>query len=320
MRVGDATAVPGRVPRILCIGIPVRDLTLRVDGFPQRGSKTPASHFDEICGGNGLNGAVAIARLGGRAALTGPIGDRQEASSGFIFEKLAREGVDTAHLVHMPGLVTPVSAIVIDGDGERTIVTFRDPGLWRVRLPDTEALLADCDAILIENRCGPFVADLAAAARRRGIAVITAVDLAMSPDDGLLTSSSHLIFSSEALRATAGLAGDAEALTKIAGLTPSFLAVTRGAQGTIWLDPQQNLHETPAFPVQAVDTLGAGDVFQGAFTLAITEGEDLPGALRFAAAAAALKCSRHGGAFAAPQRPEVEALLTQSGASTQVSP
>jgi sugar/nucleoside kinase (ribokinase family) len=308
------------VPRILCVGIPVRDLTLRVDGFPQRGSKTPASHFDEICGGNGLNGAVAIARLGGRAALTGPIGDRLEASSRFIFEKLAAEGVDTANLVHMPGLVTPISAIVIDEDGERTIVTFRDPGLWQVRLPDTERLLADCNAILIENRCAEFVADLAAAARKRGIAVITAVDRAMSLDDSLLTSSSHLIFSSEALQGTAGMAGDAEALKKMAGLTRSFLAVTRGAQGTIWLDQNQNLHETPAFPVQAVDTLGAGDVFQGAFTLAITERQDLPGALRFAAAAAALKCTRHGGVFAAPQRPEVEALLAQRPAPTQVGP
>jgi sulfofructose kinase len=309
MSPGDATAAPGRVPRILCIGIPVRDLTLRIDGFPQRGSKTSASHFDEICGGNGLNGAVAIARLGGRAALTGPIGDRLEASSRFIFEKLAREGIDTAHLVHMPGLVTPVSAIVIDADGERTIVTFRDPGLWQVSLPDTEALLADCDAILIENRCAEFVADLAAAARQRGIAVITAVDLAMSLQDSLLTLSSHLIFSSEALQATAGISGDAEALMKMAAVTPSFLAVTRGAQGTIWFDQDRNLRETPAFPVQAVDTLGAGDVFQGAFTLAITEGKDLPGALRFAAGAAALKCTRHGGAFAAPQRAEVEALL-----------
>jgi sugar/nucleoside kinase (ribokinase family) len=59
-----------------------------------------------------------------------------------------------------------------------------------------------------------------------------------------------------------------------------------------------------------VDTLGAGDVFHGAFALAITENQDLRAALRFASAAAALKCTRFGGAFAAPQRAEVEALLT----------
>ena len=102
-----------------------------------------------------------------------------------------------------------------------------------------------------------------------------------------------------------------EALKKIAKLTPSFLAGTRGAQGTIWLDEQQKLQQTPAFPVHTVDTLGAGDVFHGAFSLAITEKQDLRSALTFASAAAALKCTRFGGAFAAPQRAEVEALLSQ---------
>ena len=76
-----------------------------------------------------------------------------------------------------------------------------------------------------------------------------------------------------------------------------------------WLDARGELQETPAFPVHTVDTLGAGDIFHGAFTLAITEGEDVPAALRFASAAAALKCTRFGGAFACPQRPEVEAFL-----------
>jgi sulfofructose kinase len=118
------------------------------------------------------------------------------------------------------------------------------------------------------------------------------------------------------LQETAGVADDGEALKKIAKLTPSFLAGTRGAQGTIWLDEGQNLQQTPAFPVHTVDTLGAGDVFHGAFALAITENQDLRAALQFASAAAALKCTRFGGAFAAPQRAEVEALLGQKRSLT----
>ena len=107
---------------------------------------------------------------------------------------------------------------------------------------------------------------------------------------------------------------DAEALKKIARLTPSFLAGTRGALGTLWLDDNGNLQQTPAFPVHTVDTLGAGDVFHGAFALAVTEQQELPEALRFASAAAALKCTRFGGAFAAPQRAEVEEFLNQDRA------
>lgn len=300
-----------RPPRILCIGMPVRDLTFRVHGLPARGSKENATHFDEICGGNALNGAIGIVRLGGRASICGPMGDERETSSRYIFEKMAEEGIETRHLVHIPGLVTPISNIMIDPSGERTIVTFRDPELWNVRLPDTDELLDDCDAILTESRCATFCTDLCAEATRRGIPVVVDVDRAMSLREGLLTASSHLIFSSEPLQETAGVADDGEALKKIAKLTPSFLAGTRGAQGTIWLDEEHNLQQTPAFPVHTVDTLGAGDVFHGAFALAITEGQALRAALRFASAAAALKCTRFGGAFAAPQRTEVEALLQE---------
>jgi len=298
-------------PRILCIGMPVRDLTFRVQGLPARGSKEHASHFEEICGGNALNAAIGIVRLGGRASICGPMGDARETTSRYIFDKLAHEGIDTTHIVRMPGLVTPISNIMIDPTGERTIVTFRDPELWKVHLPDTDKLLEDCDAILTESRCAEFCTDLCVEARRRGIPVIVDVDRAMSLREGLLTASSHLVFSSEPLQETAGIANDAEALLKIAKLTPSFLAGTRGAQGTIWLDEHQALQQTPAFPVHTVDTLGAGDVFHGAFALAITEKQDLREALRFASAAAALKCTRFGGAFAAPQRAEVSELLSQ---------
>ena len=309
-------AAPRIAPRILCVGMPVRDLTFRVPGVPARGSKEHASHFDEICGGNALNAAIGIVRLGGRASICGPIGDARETSSRFIFEQMAHEGIDTKHIVHMRGLVTPISAIMIDPSGERTIVTFRDPELWKVELPDVDALLEDCDAILTESRCAEFCTDLCAEARRRGIPVIVDVDRAMSLREGLLTASSHLVFSSEPLQETADVSDDGQALQKIAKLTPSFLAGTRGPRGTIWLDEHQDLQETPAFPVHTVDTLGAGDVFHGAFTLAITEQQEVRQALRFASAAAALKCTRFGGAFAAPQRAEVEELLSQGSSAS----
>jgi sulfofructose kinase len=305
------TGAPKIPPRILCVGMPVRDLTFRVNAMPARGSKERATHFDEICGGNALNAAIGIVRLGGRASLCGPMGDSRETSSRFIFDKLADEGIETTHIVHMPDLATPISSIMIDPGGERTNITFRDPGLWKMKLPPTELLLEDCAAILTESRCAPFCTELCAEAVRRGIPVIVDVDRAMSTEEGLLTASSHLVFSSGPLQETAGVVDEGEALRKIASLTPSFLAGTRGPGGTIWINEGGELEETPAFPVQAVDTLGAGDVFHGAFALAMTEKQELRQALRFASAAAALKCTRFGGAYAAPQRAEVEEFLDQ---------
>jgi len=196
-------------------------------------------------------------------------------------------------------------------------VTFRDPKLWQVKLPDFDTLLDDCAAILTESRCAEFCTELCAEAVRRGIPVIVDVDRAMSLREGLLNASTHLVFSSEPLQETADVTDDAQALKKIAKLTGSFLAGTRGPKGTIWLDENGDVQETPAFPVHTVDTLGAGDVFHGAFALAITEKQELRQALRFASAAAALKCTRFGGAFAAPQRTEVEELLSKGKVPAQ---
>ncbi len=301
----------GSKKNILCIGMPVRDLTFGVQAVPGRGQKFHADRFAQICGGNALNAAIGINRLGGKASLTGPMGDEAETSSQYIYDDLAKEGIDTSHLVHMPGLVTPISGIMMDPSGERTIISFRDPALWKVKLPSADLLLKDCDAILIESRCAGFATDLCHEARRRDIPVVVDIDSTMSQSEGLLSASSHLIFSDEALQGTAGISDDAAALRKMAKLTTSFLAVTLGPKGTLWLDDKHELQRTPAFPVHTVDTLGAGDIFHGAFALEFAGGRTVPEALRFASAAAALKCTRYGGAFACPQRAEVEALLAK---------
>jgi sugar/nucleoside kinase (ribokinase family) len=305
---------PAKSPRILCIGMPVRDLIFRVNELPARGNKKRATHYSELSGGNAFNAGVAITRLGGRVLMSGPMGDAREKSSMYMFDDMKREGIDGSAVVHMPGLVTPISNIMIDQTGERTIVTYRDPALWKVKLPDADELLQDCAAVLTESRCAEFVTDICVEATARGIPVILDADYIMSLREGLLVASSHIVFSAEALHATAGLTDDTEALRKIAELTPAFLAVTNGAQGMLWLDEERKPHHMPSFPVHTVDTLGAGDVFHGAFALAVAEKQPLEHAMRFSSAAAALKCTRFGGAFASPQRAEVEALLHQSPA------
>jgi sulfofructose kinase len=302
-----------KAPKILCVGIPVRDLTYRINELPGRGEKIRAEAFNEIVGGNALNAAIGIVRLGGRALLSGPMGDPSETSSAYIFEKLAEESIE-ANLQRVEGVVTAVSNVMIDPSGERTIVTWRDPELYSVQLPDIDELLEDCAAVLTENRCAPFATELCVEATRRKIPVVLDADVVMSMREGLLNAASHLIFSVEALTATAGTTQLEDALRRIAEQTPGFVAVTRGAQGMMWLDETGQVQVMPTFPVHTVDTLGAGDVFHGAFALAITEARTIPDAMRFASAAAALKCTRFGGAFAAPDRAEVEALLSRGSA------
>jgi sulfofructose kinase len=303
----------GKSPRILCIGMPVRDLTYHIKELPGRGEKVRAEKFEEIAGGNAPNAGIGIARLGGRVLLSGPMGDASETSSQYIVDQLEKEGIET-DLVRMPGTVTPTSNVMIDPAGERTIVTYRDPKLWDVKLPKPDVLLQDCAAVLAENRCASFSTELCVEASRRKIPVVLDADVVMSMREGVLSVASHVIFSAEALTQTAGSQDLEAALRRLAEQTKAFLAVTRGAQGMMWLDAAGRLQTMPTFPVHTVDTLGAGDVFHGAFALAIAEGSNITEAMRFASAAAALKCTRFGGAFAAPDRAEVEELLSRGAA------
>src|SRR5262249_35417866 len=152
--------------------------------------------------------------------------------------------------------------------------------------------------VLADNRFPEFVTPICAAARARGAPVVLDADRATQLDDPLFTLASHVIFSSEALRATTGLA-DIEVGILRAEKIAGFVAVTNGRDGVLWMDAGL-VRRLPAFAVRAVDTLGAGDTFHGAFALALAEGGDVVSALRFAAAAAALKCTRFGGVSGTP--------------------
>ena len=209
------------------------------------------------------------------------------------------------------GVSTGISAIFIDAAGDRMIVTNRDERLAAVAPADAAHLVASADAVIADNSLPEFVRPICMAARARGLAVVLDADRATEVSDDLFRVASHVVFSSECLRLTTGLDDLAAGLERIAAMTQSVLAVTNGAHDVLWRR-DRTLRRSPVFPVNAVDTLGAGDVFHGAFALALAEGRNLPAAMRFAAAAAGLKCTRLGGSAAAPYRGEVEALLAGS--------
>jgi sulfofructose kinase len=297
-------------PVVLCAGIAVQDLVFRVERFPPPGGKIQAQDFVIVGGGCAANAAVAIARLGGRARYAGPLGGPAggEPLSDRLLAYLAAEGVTTEGVVRVDGVTAPVSAIFIDANGEKMIATRRDPKLTAARLGDPEALVADIAALLVDNRYPDFVLPLCRAARRHGRPVVIDADKITSLEDPLLAAASHVIFSAECLLGTTEMTELEPALRQAAARTGAFIAVTNGPDDVLWIETL-GLRRMPVFTVATVDTLAAGDVFHGAFALAIAEGGDEPAAMRFAAAASALKCARFGGIAGAPNRAKVDALL-----------
>ena len=304
------SARPHARPAILCAGIAVIDHVFAVDRFPQSGTKTRASDFVSTVGGGAANAAVAIARLAGRVKLAAPLGGPSGADSigDELLARLAREGVDCSGVSRVSGTMSSISAIFIDASGERLIVNHRDGKLTQVQPANLDALVRDVDGVLIDNRFPEFVLPIAQAARRRGLAVVLDADEPTQRANALLPACSHVIFSAEGLRAVGECDELAEALKRVAVRTDAFLAVTDGANDIMWLETDSVRH-MPAFAIDAVDTLAAGDVFHGAFALALAEGNDIANAMRFAAAAAAVKCTRFGGISGAPSRAETENFL-----------
>jgi sulfofructose kinase len=131
-------------------------------------------------------------------------------------------------------------------------------------------------------------------ARGRGIPTVLDGDVADAEVfERLLPLTDHAIFSEPALAAFAGSADDAS-LSTLSRFNCRVVAVTRGGDGVSWYE-NGRLQRRAAYPASVVDTTGAGDVFHGAYVLAIGAGLGVPDAMAFASAAAALKCTRSGG-------------------------
>ena len=303
----------GVAPRILCTGIIVLDEVFQVEEFPQADGKVQATGFFVVNGGCAANAAVAIARLGGRAALAGPMGGPvgEDANGDRVLAALAREQVDCSFCQRVAGLATALSAIFMNARGDRTIVTYRDERIAKTAPADPAGIVASADAVLADNRYPAFAQPICEAARRRAIPVVLDGDRPTVEDDPLFRIATHVIFSAECLRETTGMSDLAAGLLRIASRTDAFLAVSNGPDDVVFLEGRK-LCRLPVFAIAAVDTLGAGDAFHGGFVLALAEGASEVEAMRFGAAAAGIKCSRLGGSAGAPTRAEVEAFLANA--------
>jgi len=232
------SAKVGSAPRVLCAGIIVLDEVFCVEEFPRNDGKVEAKEFFAVNGGCAANAAVAVARLGGRAALAGPLGGPAgtDENGDRVMAALAREAIDISACQRVEGLSTGLSAILINARGERTIVTYRDQRIAAVAPRDPQALAGMADIVLVDNRLPQFVRPICEAARRRHVRVVLDADKATVEDDPMFGIATHVIFSSECLSATTGRHDLAEGLAAVARHTGAFLAVSNGPDDILFVD------------------------------------------------------------------------------------
>jgi|KBSSwiStaDraftv2_1062776.scaffolds.fasta_scaffold337275_1 sulfofructose kinase len=294
--------------QILCVGHAALDRVFAVDAWPTGSAKIVASRFDESGGGMGANAAVAAARLGARVAFWGPTGD--DATADVIAAQLRDEGVDVHNLRRLPGVRSSSSAVLIDARGERLVVGFRSEALHSPADWLPLHAVSGVDAVLADVRWPEGAAAVLQAARERNVHAILDGEVAERDVlERLLSCAQHVVFSERGLSV---LSADVEGGLRLALARGAELAaVTRGERGVLWIEKgrPERTHHCPAYTVNAIDTLAAGDVFHGAYALAIAQRRDIEHAMRFASAAAAIKCTRPGGRGGAPTLAEVETFL-----------
>ncbi len=295
---------------MLCVGAAVLDTLFRVRAIPQTPGKVLPYEMLQVAEGMASSAAYAIVRLGGHASLWGAVGDDPTGQQ--ILSELGQAEIDVSGSARVAGARSAVSTILIDDDGERLIVPFYDPKLHEEVRDVTSDDLATFDAVMVDVRWPALALKVLQAARTAGKPAILDGDVA-APEiiDRLARHADHIIFSEPAAFSLSKIADPADMVSFLRKQYPqALIVVTAGERGSYWWNEEADgVAHVPAFRVKTVDTLAAGDIFHGAYALAVTEGLTTDAAIRMASAAAALKCSSFGGRLGAPERADVLALL-----------
>lgn len=296
---------------VACVGLATLDLIHRIEAFPPEPVKVRATSFAISAGGMSAGAACAIARLGGTAQFWGPIGD--DTFGHLLRGELRKAGVDADGVAPVADSTSSHSAVIVDAAGERLLVNYRGSALAAVADILPLARL-EVHAVLTDPRWPVGAAAALEHARRVGVPSI--IDAEMGDAAALrelVPRAGHVIFSENGFAEWAGFASDEEdrargRLRALVDAGAELAAITRGPRSVLHAT-RAGVGELPPFAIDAVETLGAGDVFHGAYALALARGDGIDAALRYAAAAAALKCMRAGGRAAMPGDDEVRRFL-----------
>jgi sugar/nucleoside kinase (ribokinase family) len=261
------------------------------------------------CGGQTATTLGTCSALGLTARYVGVVGFDEHGRR--VRDALARRNIDLTHLVEHEAATQTATILIHPESGSRVVLSDRDPHLaLRADEVPTDVLRAT-HIVHVDDVDMAAAIRAARAAREAGVVVTSDIDHVTEGTDELLAVVTVPIFAEETPKELTGVTDLEGALRTLRKRHEGVLCVTLGERGAIALEGDR-LHHQPAFPVDVRDTTGAGDVFRGGFIYGLRQEWPLPRILRFAAAAAAVSCTRLGALDGAPTLEEVEQVLTNS--------
>lgn len=297
---------------IVVVGSINMDLVARVRTIPRPGETVTGTGFETTPGGKGANQAVAVARLGYPVKMLGLVGD--DVFGHTLIENLSDTGVGVWGIEHVNG-PSGVAPILVSDRGENSIVVV--PGangkVDSAYIDKNAELIRGAGMVLLQLEIPlatiAYVLDICAEAN---VPVMLDPAPAAALPEGTWKNVAWL--TPNETEAAFYLGGDTAPVTAAATLLSKGIrgvVLKRGADGAYVAEAHGRAQGVKPFDVLAVDTVGAGDCFNGAFAVGLLEGKDPWAAARFASAAAAISVTRRGAQASMPTRAEVDQFLIQ---------
>lgn len=299
---------------VVILGSINMDLTTYVSRLPAPGETLFGSAFITVPGGKGFNQAVAAGRLGAPTQFIGRIGD--DAFGKGVMEMAAKEPVDISGLVVDPNSSTALAVISVDEQAENSIIVVSGANMAHDagEVARCRQALATANVLLLQLE-SPLETSLAAAQVARELGATVILDPApakpLPPEAYQLC---HIMTPNEletevlvGFRPT-NRAEAAQAAQILCERGVETAVIKLGAQGVYYQSAAESAFVEP-FRVKSIDTVAAGDAFNGGLAVALSEGRPLAEAIRWGAAAGALATTKPGASSSMPARPELEQLL-----------
>ncbi len=295
---------------VVGMGLNSVDFLCLVPEYPASNSKMRIRRFEKSGGGQVATALVALSRWGVKTRYVGKVGSDELGQ--FSLNAIRQEGVDVSSLTIEPDPKNQFATIIVDGrTGDRTILWDRDDRLMyrEGELKQEEV----CSGRLLHLDGHDIRAALQCArwAKEEGIPTVADLDKVEPLTSELIREIDFVVTSARFPGLFTGISDREKAFIELQRHTPGFLCATIGHEGAMALVDGKILH-VKGFEIQAVDTTGAGDVFHAGFIYGLLQNWDVSEILRFANAAAALKCRDLGGRKGIPGLEETLRFLNRS--------
>lgn len=289
---------------ITVVGSINMDLVVGTERFPKQGETVLGNLYTTVPGGKGANQAVAAARLGGKVGMIGAVGTDPFGDD--LASNLKNEGINTGGIKRVEGPSGIANILLSEGDNRIIVVPGANHELKPQDIDTCKRAIASSDLVVLQLEIPvPTVLRTLEIARTNRVPVI----LNPAPADGFtdeFLDCEPILTPNESEAATMFGENWEQALEA----HPNRLIVTLGKEGARYHDGERHVR-VPGIQVNAVDTTGAGDTFNGALAVALAENMPMKDAIRFANAAASLSVEKFGAQGGMPARGETMERLRQ---------